>query len=548
MSVVNPKKGDEKIITTSKKAANDEPHLNYMGGVSFDITPLLRLKVMAASCFFGEPKYYERSTNDKRPVRSTARHSALSDAQVKELAEKLIAIDSYEYRGLSPVDSMEKAIDAALDYDAEGTLKLAVELRQQDHIRVTPQIIMVRAANHKALKGTGLIRQYNGQVMQRADEPATQMAYQLARFGKPIPNSLKRSWADKLENLNDYALAKYRLESNTVKTVDVVNVARPKATASVDALVKGELKLGDDNTKTWESIRSAGGTWEEAVAVMGHMALLRNIRNLLDNNVDTALWLDKFVEGAKTGQQLPFRYYSAYRMVEGKAPGKVLDAIETALMESLTNLPSLPGKSLVLTDNSGSARTTTTSSMGTMAVNTIGNLMGVLTAMVSDEGTVGAFGDRLSTLEIRKKASVFDQLKQIETLGNGVGLGTEHGIWLAFDDLIKNRKHVDNIFVYSDMQAGHGGLYGTGGYDEFVWGRKGGWSGERYIDVPALVRRYREVVNPDVNVFLVQTAGYADTLMPENYYRTAIIGGWSDQIIRYAATMARIWNDMEKGA
>jgi hypothetical protein len=36
--------------------------------------------------------------------------------------------------------------------------------------------------------------------------------------------------------------------------------------------------------------------------------------------------------------------------------------------------------------------------------------------------------------------------------------------------------------------------------------------------------------------------------MPENYYRTAILGGWSDQIIKYAATMARIWNEMEKGA
>ena len=44
---------------------------------------------------------------------------------------------------------------------------------------------------------------------------------------------------------------------------------------------------------------------------------------------------------------------------------------------------------MALTDNSGSARGTATSSMGRMQVATIGNLTGVLTGMQSLEGYVG---------------------------------------------------------------------------------------------------------------------------------------------------------------
>ncbi len=40
-------------------------HLNFMGGVSYDVqSPLLRLRMAASSCFFGEPMYYHRDAAD----------------------------------------------------------------------------------------------------------------------------------------------------------------------------------------------------------------------------------------------------------------------------------------------------------------------------------------------------------------------------------------------------------------------------------------------------------------------------------------------------
>jgi hypothetical protein len=224
--------------------------------------------------------------------------------------------------------------------------------------------------------------------------------------------------------------------------------------------------------------------------------------------------------------------------VKDAAPARLLDALETALIASLGNLPHFKGRVMSLCDNSGSARGTTTSSMGTMQISTIANLTALLTAMNSSEGHVGVFGDDLKTFEVRKRQSIFDQLQHADQLGANVGGGTENGIWLFWRDAIKQRQHWDMVFTYSDMQAGYGGLYGRKPeeYADYRWNGSGA-----HIDVPKLVQTYREMVNPNVLVFLVQVAGYQDTIMPEFYDKTYILGGWSDGLLRFAATMANLY-------
>jgi len=540
----------KRVHTLVENKMGKDSHRNFMGGTSFDInSPILRLMCMSASSLFGEPMYYKGQRGGKlRKVKRNmfVHRRDLTNAQRKHLRETLNAIDNYKWRELSPERAMEKAIDEALDFDAERTLRWAIMLRCEENIRVTPQVILVRAANHSKVRGTGMVRHYGKMITLRADEPATQMAYQLSAFGKPIPNALRRLWADILSGANEYVLAKYRMENRVVKTVDVANMAFGKGAYGLDLpigkLVRGELKLGGDS-KTWESIISGGGSWDEAVKVMGHMALLRNIRNLLENKVSVKGWLDKLVAGAEKGRQLPFRYLSAY-LFNKNAPGYVLDAIEECLMRSIGNLPRFNGRTLSLADNSGSTRQTPISMLSTMNVAKIGNLMGVLTGMVSDEGVLGIFGDRYNTMSIRKRSSVFDQLKEADRIGHGIGGGTENGIWLALDQAIRKEEHWDNIFVYSDMQAGHGGLYGINSalYRNYCWDA----NRSRYIDVPKLISTYRNHVNPNVNVFLVQIAGYEDTLLPEYFDRTYILGGWSPSILQFAKRMIDVSDTLKQ--
>lgn len=535
-----------KINDTKKAGVNSvysqeqvkEGHLNHMGGVSYDIkNPIVQLRVVASSCFFGEPMYYHEDNSENETLRNKIVNydNSQGDYLDKTLGS---GISLPNYRNYSPAKLIETAIDEALAFDAEATLQEAVRLRNEENIRTTPQVIMVRAANHEKVRGTGLVNKYALQIMKRTDEAALQLGYQVQVFGKPIPNALKKSWKKFLEDRSEYDLAKYRMESRRFKTVDVVNLVRAHSD-EIDLLMKGNLKLSVEDT--WESLISKEGsskkTWEKAIDLMGHMALLRNLRNFHQNGVAPDLYLDKLVKTAKGGKQLPFRYYSAYQQLKSSGvSGNVLDAIEKCLEISLGEQPKFKGKVMSLCDNSGSAQGTTTSSLGTVKVSDIANLTAVLTGRIADDGYIGIFGDKLEVKPVRKTDSVFDQVSKADKIGQGIGGGTENGIWLFFDKAIKQKEHWDHIFVYSDMQAGHGGLYGVNhrDYKDYLW------NNSNMIDVAKLVKTYRERVNKDVKVYLVQVAGYKDVLVPEYYDKTYILGGWGDGLLKFAHYLSKV--------
>lgn len=518
-------------INSKKPSFRSKSHLNHMNSPSYNIAnPILQLRTIAASSFFGEPMYYEPKKDNV-----FSKNQNNNSSHLNNMLTPVINLENYN--SLSPKTLMEAAILEALDFDVEATLKEAVRLRQEENIRTTPQVIMVMAANHKNARGTGLIRQYAPKILSRTDEAALQLAYQIQAFGKPIPNSLKKTWKTFLESRSEYQLAKYKMENRSFKTVDVVNLVHAKSNA-IDLLMKGELKL---NESSWESIISQQGStkenWEKSIPVMGHMALLRNIMNFVKNDVSPDLYIPKLKETAKTGKQLPFRYFSAYKKLESIANPVILDAIEECLeLAIIENLPHFKGKTMSLCDNSGSAHGVFSSKSGTVKVSEIANLMAILTGKASDEGYIGVFGDKLSVLPIRKKESVFSQMNKANKEGKIIGQGTEHGIWLFFEKAIKEKEHFDHIFVYSDMQAGHGRLYGNlGDYDDYIFPNT-----SHYIDVPKLINTYRKEVNSNVHVYLVQVAGYNDTIIPEFYDKTYILGGWSDKILQFANEMSKI--------
>ncbi|MNR04464.1 hypothetical protein D3C85_1204280 [compost metagenome] len=174
----------------------------------------------------------------------------------------------------------------------------------------------------------------------------------------------------------------------------------------------------------------------------------------------------------------------------------------------------------------------------------------ILTAQNSDEGYVGIFGDRLTEIPVSKRNGALTQAKTARDKGKGVGGGTENGIWLFFEKAIKDKEHWDNIFIYSDQQAGHGGLFATPGDAGRL--RKMEMAvnqhGTAYIDVVKLVNKYRAEVNPKVNVFTVQTAGYNNVLVPETMYRTSVLYGWTGKESVYADAMIKFWDEKDAQA
>lgn len=510
----------------------EKAHENYMGGLSYDLSPFARLYVMATSSFFGENGYYEDVRRDKKE--STHRDFSKRKLGDIEYIETIFGSFGAEMRsmmsGKNRAEAIKEALEESLAYDAELTLRFLGWLRQKAFMRATPAVGLAVASHSETVRGSGKIRQFAPQILSRLDDVSNCLAFYLQEYGKPIPNALKRALATRLSNANGYELAKYAGKNKTVTMRDVIRLTHAHSNA-IDSFCKDELSQATEGQETWEAIVSAEGStkeaWTKAVSVMGHMALLRNLRNLEKVGVDESLYLDKLVQGAKMGKQLPFRYYSAITNVKSNA---IREALEKCIDITVENLPKLLGNSLILVDNSGSAVCEHVSKLSNVSVSTCGNLMGVLTALVSDKGKIGMFGDKIKYLPINKanRGTALGLLQAVNDLGETVGQATENGIWLALDEITRRKEKYDRIFIYSDMQAGHGGLYG--------------FSSQKYpryrndsinIDVPKLVAKYRQEVSPNCKLYSVQIGGYSDNIFPEFYPNTCIMGGWSPELLRF---------------
>lgn len=540
-----------KVVKEQREATvlqKDKVVKNFMDGDSYVYSPLATLKMISASSIFGEPSYYRDGGIGKRSTRYSARGN--------EIWSKLLdyIIIPKEYNGKSTTEIMTEAIDASLNYDYEGTLNWAVELRTVYNIRLNPQIIMVRAAIHPKRKEFTAnnkvnFRFINCQVMQRADEPMVQIAYYLfINNGKKnnIPNILKRSWSDKLSSLKPYAINKYK--NAEIGMINAVRICHANSENINELMSTGDIQVSNSET-TWEQMRSAGKDWMYILenCNISHMALIRNLRNIfseIDNVAIADAVIAELKRGVLHGKQFPFRYYSAYKAIrDSNVHHKdiLLDALEDCVDISIANMPQLSGKTICLTDNSGSAWGTIPTEYGSVTVAEIDNLSSILTAKCSDEGYVGVFGDRLEIIPISKNDKVLRKLSEINKIGKGIGMNTEGGIWRFFQRATKKCDKFDNIFIYSDMQAGHGELYGTSNQQQEY--RNAGCSCGMYINVFQCLLNYRRQVNKNVNMFSVQTAGYNNSVLPEYAYRTSMMSGWTGKEALFAKMLIDIWNN-----
>ena len=523
---------------------------NFMGGISYEINPMDTLKMVSASSIFGEPAYYRNGMFGEKTIHD-GKYSV--DRLMTEYA--ISALD--KYKGMTTSALMEKAIDDALAYDYKGVLDWAVTLRNDYLMRLNPQVIMVRAALHDGrkeftAKNPGYFNDIQQKVMTRGDDVISQLTYILFlnKSKNKIPSVLKRSWANKVSSLSRYELYKYR--NHGIGLIDTIRICHASGKNINELMTTGTIKV-DDTQTTWETLRAGGADWVAILKQikMPHMALLRNLRGIfkeIDDRTKCSEVLENLKGGVIKGKQFPFRYLSAYNAVNAEGDvhqkGLLKDGLEDCMDVSCQNLPKLAGKNAFLSDNSGSAWGTFNSEYGSVTVAEIDNLSAVIGAVNSDEGYVFPFGDRLARIDISKRQGILNQAKNVGKTGRSLGGGTECGIWLFFDEAIRKKEHWDNIFIYSDMQAGHGGLYGTDA--EVKRFSKGGFAiNHRYINVPKLIEEYRRTVNPKVNVYCIQTAGYNNVLVPEYAYRCNILYGWTGKEILFADAMNKFWDEKD---
>lgn len=490
--------------------------VNYMGEPAYALQSKAKLVNLGTTLMFGEPKYYGDTTNEFLKTAT-------------EVGEK----------------------------DPEFLLKFAQYLRTEMYLRTTPVVLLVETANLPSSKGSGLVRKYAPHIIQRADELAEAISAQLKMFGKPIPASLKRGINDSFKQFTEYDFAKYN-RKDEVKLKDVVRLTRPSPEQLNPIYVEKLMKDTLDVPYTWEVEISKRGNkpevWDELIRSkkMGYMATLRNLNNIIRSGateLDTALRYITNEKAVINSKQMPYRYLSAYEAV-GKNDengffeydsSKVMatkNAIETALVISvLNNVPRIMGKTVILTDNSGSARGDPggISKMSMHSVRTmadIGNLLGLIGWYVSDNTAFGVFGDELIMCQPDRSKGMLANFAEINRAGERVGQSTEQGVFTMLKKMINENIFADRIIVFSDLQIGDGKNV------EY------GLHGDKSVSVPELVKTYRRNVNPNFIYYSVSFNGYGNNVVIGD--KTVLIGGWSDKLFKFINTVEQDANAQVK--
>jgi 60 kDa SS-A/Ro ribonucleoprotein len=461
--------------------------------------------------------------------------------------------DSY-YR--SEGDTHNRLKEVLTNVDAEFAAKAAIYARTEFGMRSISHVLAAELAAKAA--GQAWASTFYNKIVHRADDMTEIMAYYLTQKGGKLPNALRKGFATAFGRFDGYQLAKYRGEGNAVKLVDVVNLIHPtpndKNREALKALVAGELR----NTDTWESALSNAGkvannedekaelkaeAWEKLISTrkLGYFALLRNLRNIVEQAspevLDAALSMLTDVRLLQKSLVLPFRFLSAYseieKMVDSKVfeqdrvkVQKVLSAIEKAATLAIENLPVLAGKTIVLSDNSGSMNGdagghSLVSKMSSTKTSSIANLFAVMYWLKAENTLVGLFGDRLIYPDLDRNKGLFDNFKTIDTEKNKCGGATERGIFDMFERLVKEKIMADTIVIFSDTQIG----------DACGWYDNSGNRGGQFMD---LFKKYR-AMNPTANIYSVDLKGYGTTVFDGSVVK---IAGWSEKIFDIMAKSA----------
>ena len=178
----------------------------------------------------------------------------------------------------------------------EAVAALALEARNKMKLRHAPLLLvreMARQKEHRALVAKTL-----AEVIQRADELAEFVAIYWKDGKVPLSAQVKKGLAQAFRKFDEYQLAKYD-RTGPIRLRDVLFLCHAKPRDAEQAalwkrLIEGELRTPD----TWEVALSSGAdkreAWERLLRErkLGALALLRNLRNMKQADVEESLVLE----------------------------------------------------------------------------------------------------------------------------------------------------------------------------------------------------------------------------------------------------------------
>lgn len=428
--------------------------------------------------------------------------------------------------------------------DPQFVARLAIYARRTMNLRSIPLVLAVELA--KVHNGDATVRKTISKVVQRADEITELLAcYQSAnkreetkklnRLSKQVQAGLQEAF----NRFDEYQFAKYNRDAE-VRLRDALFLVHPKAKdEQQQALFNKIVSDTLDTPYTWETGLSALGQnkypsaesrreafrakWEELIdsGKVGYMALMRNLRNILEAEV-SAQHMSKVcavlssAEAVRRSKQLPFRYLAAYREVSKVTSvyaGMVIDALEAAAQVSAENIKGFDRdtKVLIACDVSGSMQRAISPKSKIMSYD-IGLMLAMLLNARCKRAVTGMFGDTWKVINVPTS----DILSNVEAFYRREGeVGYSTNGYLVIEDLLNRKLKMDKVMIFTDMQL---------------------WNNRNDKRISQVWEQYKKV-SPGSKLYLFDLSGYGTTPLDVTRDDVYLVAGWSDKVFDILAAI-----------
>ncbi|HAP64103.1 MAG TPA: TROVE domain-containing protein [Cytophagales bacterium] len=418
--------------------------------------------------------------------------------------------------------------------------KLAIYTREKMYLRSIPVVLAVELA--KIHRGDSLVKETVTRIIQRADEITEVLAYYQwtnRREGTKKLNGLskqvQKGVAAAFGKFDEYQFGKYNRKAE-VTLRDALFLTHPKGQSQTQQALYNKIATESLETPyTWEVELSVLGQqgfigeqtrakamaekWEELIdsGRLGYMALLRNLRNLLEVHVSKQHILKVAdalgnPEQVRRSKQLPFRFVSAYREVQATGVRHafiLMEALETAVLASAANIKGFDRATrVVLASDVSGSMVKPISPRSTVMAYDVGLVLSMLLRNRCKNVVTGLFGDTWKRMEM-PKGNILANVEQLRRRSGEVGYATNG--YLVIRDLYERREAVDKVMIFTDCQ---------------LWNSR--YASDAHIQQEWL--RYLREVAPNAQLYLFDLAGYGQSPLQRNQHGVAFIAGWSDKV------------------
>lgn len=430
--------------------------------------------------------------------------------------------------------------------DPEFVAKLAVYAREKMYLRSIPLALTVELA--KVHQGDDLVRKLTARVIQRADEITELLAcYQMANSRKgskklgQLSKQLQKGLAEAFNKFDEYQFSKYNRGAD-VKLRDALFLVHPHAKSDTQQELFNKIAQDTLSTAyTWETELSRLGQgdfedledkeaafadkWEEMIASgrLGYMALMRNLRNILQAKVSdasiqkvAASLSDPFA--VRKSRQFPFRFLSAYREIQSISHPmvpRILEALETAVKASVDNIAGFGDETKVfISCDVSSSMYSPVSKNSTVGMYDVGLVLGMLLQNKCSQVVTSIFGDSHKVMNLPRK-DVLGNAMALRAIEGSVGYSTNG--WKVIQHLIDQKLIMDKVMLFTDCQ-----MYNTQGTQT----------------ISGLWKEYRKMA-PKARLYVFDLQGYGHAPLRLEQDGVFLVAGWSEKVFEVMHAIER---------